>query len=475
MRPWTIAAAGTLLPLWVGLTIGSAQDWPTHRGNPQRTGNVDGKPGPRHPRIVWVYRSGEQYIASPVAGTRHLYLAGLGAFNSAALHALHLEPKTPDQQVAWSKRTPVLKLPVVSSPAVAERRLVFGDGMHQTDGAVLHCLREDDGMTVWQLPMPGRLVHLEGAPTIVGDRVFMTGGNAGVFCVSLNRVVLEGKERDAAEVQRILDQRWKELLARYEEEKKKDPDFAVPPNEDLLPKPTPKMLWQRGKDQWHVDASVAVVNGRVFAASSYLDDEKIGERKLLCLQADDGTVVWQQPLRFNPWAGPTVAGDLVLVGSSSIRFDPKLIPQGKGEVAAFDAVSGKLRWQRELPGGVVSPVVFSDGLAVFTATDGVVRAYDAATGKERWTQQGKGPYFAGPAVAAGVVYVADLKGVVQALELATGKPLWSLDLARDPAVKAPGMVYGSPVVHQGRLYLATCNLEGEHARQPAVIVCIADK
>ncbi|MCS6977296.1 MAG: PQQ-binding-like beta-propeller repeat protein [Gemmatales bacterium] len=459
----------------VSWSVATAQDWPTHRGNPQRTGNVDGKAGPRQPRVLWVHRSGEQFVASPVVGSRHLYLAGLGAFNSAALHAFRLEAKSPDQQIAWSKRTPVLKLPVVSSPAVVGGRLVFGDGMHQTDGAILHCLREDDGLRVWQLPMPGRLVHLEGSPTIVGDRIFMTGGNAGVFCVALDRVVLEGKEMNAAEVQTILDRRWKELLARYEEEKKKDPDFAVPPNEDQLPKPTPKLLWQKGKDRWHVDASLAVVNGRVFVASSYLDDEKIGERKLLCLQADDGSLLWQQPLRLNPWAGPTVVDDLILVGSSSIRFDPKLIPNGKGEVAAYEVASGKLRWQRDVPGGVVSPIACSKGLAIFTATDGQVRAWDVATGQERWSQAGRGPFFAGPAVAGDVVYAADLKGVVHAFELATGKLLWMLDFAKDSAVKAPGMVYGSPIVHQGRLYLATCNLEGEHARQPAVIVCIGEK
>jgi hypothetical protein len=42
----------------------------------------------------------------------------------------------------------------------------------------------------------------------------------------------------------------------------------------------------------------------------------------------------------------------------------------------------------------------------------------------------------------------------------------------DRAVQAPGMIYGGPVVHGGKVYVATCNLEGPLARQPTVVVCI---
>ncbi len=462
-----IAFLGTVHPQTHG-------DWPTHRGNIERTGNIDNQPGPKAPKILWIHKGQEHFIASPVVGTKEVYVSGLGAFNTASLHALALTPQ-PGKQVVWSKRAPFLKLPVVSSPAVADGKVVFGDGMHQTDGAVLHCLRADGGLALWQLPILGRLVHLEGAPTIANGRVYMGGGNAGVFCVELNKVRLEGKDLEVAEVQKILDQRWKELLKKYEEDKKKDPDFAIPPTEDMLPKPAPKLVWQQGKDSWHVDASVAVVGGKVLAASALLDDEKVGDRTLHCLDAKDGKPLWKTPLRLNPWAGPTVAGKLVIVGCSNIRFDPKAIPGGKGEIVAVDLTNGNVKWRKDVPGGVVSPVAVKDGLAIFTATDGKVRAWDAATGQEKWSHDAKAGFFAGPAIAGGTVYVADLKSVVHALSLADGKPQWMLDLAGDANIKAAGMVYGSPVVHAGRLYLATCNLESESAREPTAVVCIGEK
>ena len=124
-------------------------------------------------------------------------------------------------------------------------------------------------------------------------------------------------------VQKILDAKWKDLVAKYEADKKKDPDFAIPPSDDSLPKPAPKRLWQQGQEKWHVDAPLAVVGQRVLAASSFLDDERIGDRTLYCLQASDGAVMWKTSLRLNPWSGPSVAGNLVLIGGSSIRFDPK--------------------------------------------------------------------------------------------------------------------------------------------------------
>jgi outer membrane protein assembly factor BamB len=336
-------------------------------------------------------------------------------------------------------------------------------------------LNADTGLPLWQYSLPGRLVHLEGTPTVANGKVFMGGGNAGVLCVELSIVTLEGKELPLSQVQELIDKRWKALREKYEEEKKKDPDFAIPPSEDLLPKPSPKVIWRRGQEQWHVDASLAVVQDRVLVASSYLDEEKLGIQSLYCLAADTGNLLWQVPLRLNPWAGPTVSGEMVVVGCSSIRFDPKTIPGAHGELIAVDLTNGAVKWQKAVPGGVVSPVAVKDGLAVFTGTDGKVRAWDLQSGEERWATSQGAAYFAGPAVVQRVIHTADLSGKAHALSLDDGRSLWTLNLASEAGINAPGMVYGSPVVHGGRLYLATCNLEGANARNPTVVICIGEK
>ncbi len=299
--------------------------------------------------------------------------------------------------------------------------IVFGDGMHQTDGATLYCMKADSGVPLWQLPFPGHLIHLEGAVTVDNGRVYSGGGNAGVFCVDAMHVNLDGRAQELSAVQPAIEKRWAELLVKFEEDKKKDANLAVPPSEDALPKPAPNLLWQQGKDKWHVDVPVLVTGGKVFAASAYLDDDKCGDRALICLNSADGGVRWEVPLKINPWGGPTLAGDLVLVACSSIRFDKKLVPSAKGEIVAIDFNSGQVRWRKDVAGGVLSTVAVKKNLAVFTATDGKIRAWDIASGAEKWVYDGKAPFFAGAAIAGDMIYAADLAGILHCISLADGK------------------------------------------------------
>ena len=216
-------------------------------------------------------------MASPVAGADALYVSGLAAFNTGNFHALSLDPAAKDREL-WSKSPPYLKLPTVSAPALADGKVIFGDGMHQTDGAILHCVDAKGGRPVWQFVLPGELVHLEGTPAVAGGKAFMGGGSAGVLAVDVNRVTLDGQELAPADAQAALDKLWKAALAKFEEEKKKDPTFAVPPSDDSLPKPAPKLLWRQGEGKWHVDGSVALAGDRLLVPSTYLDKEQTGDR-----------------------------------------------------------------------------------------------------------------------------------------------------------------------------------------------------
>src|SRR5262245_3250872 len=451
--------------------VQSAEPWSTYRGNPARTGCADGVAGPAAPKVLWALPSKDHFVASPVPAGDTVVVSGLGAFNVASVMALPMEPKSNPPAAVWTRSTPYLKLPVVSSPAVAGNKIVFGDGMHQDAGAVLHCLGLEKGLPLWQRPFPGALVHLEGAPTVAGGRAFIGGGAAGVVCVELGRTTLDGRELDEAAVRKLLDDRWKELQAKYEAEKRKDPMLAVPPSEDQLPKPSPVLVWQQGNGQWHVDAPVNVAGERVLVASAFLDKEGVGERALICLDAKTGKEQWRQKLALNPWGGASVLGDLVVVAGSTIGYYPQQIKGAKGEIAGFDLATGTPKWRKEVPGGIVGSVALGDGVAVTTATDGKVRAFDLASGERKWIYDAKTPFFAPPAVVGGVAYAADLSGVVHAIGLNDGRERWRLDLGGDP-VKAPGMVYGGPILHGGRVYVGTVNLEGANAGKPTAFVCI---
>ena len=458
--------------------IASAADplpWATYRGNPQRTGNTDNLPGPAAPGVLWSVKSQDHFVASPVPIGDKLFVSGLGGFNRPTLSLFPLASKGSKVEPFWSKSAPYLKLASVSSPAfdAAKNAIVVGDGMHQDSGGLLHCLDATTSRPLWQLPLPGDLIHLEGGPTILGSKVYIGGGAAGVLCVELDKLTLDGKEIALAEIAKLQEAKWKDLLVKFEEQKKKDPDFAVPPNDDMLLKPSPKKVWQVGQTKWHVDAPVNATGDKLLVPTSFLDKEKVGERALYCLNAATGETIWKADLALNPWGGASVAGDTVIVPGSSIGYYFNEVKGAKGDLTALDLATGKVKWKKEVPGGVVGCVAIAEGLAICTASDGKVRAYRLADGDRAWIYDAKYNIFAPPAVAGGVVYAADLQGTVHAIDLKTGAPKWTFALSKE--VGAPGMVYGGVSVHGGRVVVATCNLEGPNARKDTAIVVLGAK
>lgn len=462
-----------LLCVWLVCSVGfvAAQEpWSTYRGNAARTGNTDRQPIPETLRVVWSVKSQDHFVASMVPIEKGLYSSALGAFNRPVLAVYPLDGKA-DAKPIWTRSAPYLRLASVSSPAVSGSRIVFGDGMHQDAGGVLHCLTADTGRPLWQLPMPGELNHLEGAPTISGGKVYMGAGAGGVLCVDLQKALLDGKEFSDAEILSMQNARWKELQAKYDAEKKKDPDFAIPPNEDQLHKPAPKILWKKGEQKWHVDAPVTVVGDRVLVATSFLDKENVGERALYCLNANTGETLWTAPLKFNPWGGASVVGETVIISGSSVGYYYTMLKGAKGDVSAFDLKTGEQKWRKEVPAGVVGCVALTDELAITTATDGKARAFAIADGERRWIYDAKVPIFAPPAISGELVVIGDLNSTVHVVGLHDGQARSKLDLGKD-GPQTPGMIYGGPIIHGGNVYLATCNLEGPLARKPTCVVCL---
>ncbi len=455
-------------------SAGEPSPWSTYRGNIQRTGNTDGKPGPAKPTLVWVLKSQDHFIASPVPAGTNIIFSGLGAFNRPSMIGIPIEARKVVEP-AWVRTSPFLKLPTVSSPAIFDDKMVFGDGMHQTDGAVLYCVPSAAGFPLWQLPIPGELVHLEGSPVIRNAKVYIGGGAAGVMCVDLLKASVNAKEFDLPGLALAQAEKWKELKAKYEVDKKKDPDFAIPPSEDQLLKAVPKVFWKQGEKKWHVDAPINVVDRKVLVASAFLEKEKVGDRALHCLNADTGEPIWRAELGINPWGGPSVDGNVVVVTGSTISYDPKLLKGARGIIAAFELDTGKPLWKKEFPGGILGCAALAQGLAIFTCTDGKVRGLSLKDGERRFLYDAKAPIFAPPAVVAQTVYVADLKGIVHAIDSKTGTLIWQFNVGSDPAVQAPGMVYGGILVHGGQLFLATCNLDGPNAQKATCAVCIGSK
>jgi outer membrane protein assembly factor BamB len=475
------AVSLALLALFLHGPAAVSQDWPTYRGDLRRSGSAGEIPGPRKPDVLWVFPGTNQYLAAPAPGEEAVFIPALGAFNTPLALALASAPQA-GERVVWSRRAPALRLPPAASPVVAAGVVYFGEGMHQNEAGAVSAFSAADGLPLWRLEVSGELHHVEGSPALAGGRLYFGCGSGGIFCVDPGRVELEGRELALADAERLLRKRWDELAAAYEAEKKKDPDFAVPPSAADLPAGRVKTIWNAGADRWHVDAPLAVSGERVLAGSAYLDEEKVGDRALICLAAADGALIWRVPLEHNPWGSPSLARGpggrtAVLAGSSSIRYDPALVGEARGEVLAVDLESGERFWSIAVRGGVLSPVAVDAGgtTGVFTSTDGAVRAVNTASGEVIWSSAAGTPYFAAVSLAGGRAFAVDLDGTLRALEMAGGKEAWRLDLAAHPKVGMPGRVYASPLCAAGRIFVATCNLEGPHAGEPTAVICIGEE
>jgi outer membrane protein assembly factor BamB len=172
--------------------------------------------------------------------------------------------------------------------------------MHQDSGGILHCIHATTSKPLWQLPMPGELIHLEGAPAVAGGKVFIGGGAAGAICVELDKATLDGKEYDLPTIAKMQEAKWKELVVAYEAAKAKKDDFAIPPDDSQLLKFAPKKVWQKGEKKWHVDAPVNLVGDLLLVPTSFLDKEKVGERALYALKRETGDTAWKRELTSTP-------------------------------------------------------------------------------------------------------------------------------------------------------------------------------
>ena len=187
--------------------------------------------------------------------------------------------RKPRSASLWTKTTPYLKLPTVSSPACLTAQLIFGDGMHQTDGAILHCLRLDKGLPLWQLSgarqpgPPGRLAdhrRRQGLSRRRRGRRPVRGPRTGSRSTA--------RRWTPPAIQKILDENWAEAAGEVRGRQEEGPRFRRAAQRGSAAQARTRPAWQQGKDKWHVDAPVAVAGDHVLVASAFLDKEKVGDR-----------------------------------------------------------------------------------------------------------------------------------------------------------------------------------------------------
>ncbi|MDD4911822.1 MAG: outer membrane protein assembly factor BamB [Sideroxydans sp.] len=146
----------------------------------------------------------------------------------------------------------------------------------------------------------------------------------------------------------------------------------------------------------------------VFAASA---------KSLARFERESGKQVWRIVPDFTVSGGVGAGDGLVLVGGD------------KGDVAAYDDVSGALRWKTKVFSEILSAPKIADGVVVVRTGNGRIAGLDAADGKRLWLYERSTPTLivrnhAGVMIRNGMVYAGFAAGKVAAIGLTKGVVIW---------------------------------------------------
>ena len=144
--------------------------------------------------------------------------------------------------------------------------------------------------------------------------------------------------------------------------------------------------------------------------------------------------------------GVAASGTLVLVASV------------KGEVLAYDS-AGKQLWRTELPGEVLAPPAVDGTLVVVRVGDGRIYGLDAVNGRQRWVYQRSTPALSlrnhsGVVLERGAIFAGFPGGRLVALAAATGNVGWDSVVALPRGtteLERVADVMGLPVVDGDRV------------------------
>jgi outer membrane protein assembly factor BamB len=228
---------------------------------------------------------------------------------------------------------------------------------------------------------------------------------------------------------------------------------------------------QQLKQDWKIsvgfaDATPALVNNKLYVFT------RQGENEVLqCLDAATGKQIWQSE-------GYPAA---VVTGAAASHPGPRSSPavaEGKvitlgvaGDLACFDAATGKLLWRYEKYKGAVprffagmSPLVVSGTCIAHLGgpAAGKFIAFDLVSGNVKWETDGEGAGYASPAImnvdgTKQVVFQTPTKLV--SLNITDGVQLWEY---ATPVGTGRAEAAASPIVDQHKIYY-TGNLNGVNA------------
>ncbi|MCI0823413.1 MAG: PQQ-binding-like beta-propeller repeat protein [Chloroflexi bacterium] len=162
----------------------------------------------------------------------------------------------------------------------------------------------------------------------------------------------------------------------------------------------------RGQVSWsrflgiNTQSTPTVADGVVYLGAHF---------KVLALDAETGTVIWEQATKGPVHSSPAVAGDTLFLGFMDHRM------------LALEQNTGTVRWQFETGGAITGSANVTNGIVYFGSWDNFIYALDAATGELIWKTRTVGEIRSAVAVHEGALFASDNEGNLYILNARTGQ------------------------------------------------------
>jgi outer membrane protein assembly factor BamB len=171
--------------------------------------------------------------------------------------------------------------------------------------------------------------------------------------------------------------------------------------------------------------------------------------EVFAIDESRGKVQWAYRSGRCSAASPAIGSHLVFV--ALLNRPPCNASHGRdGKVIAFDAETGKIRWQRTIGPSESSPL-FAGSVVVVGDWSHNVYAFTSGTGNLRWHYHAGGLIKGAISQAGNRVFFGSYDTHVYALDVRTGKQLWRA--SSQPRIGRTGTFYANPAVAYGRIYL----------------------
>jgi outer membrane protein assembly factor BamB len=213
---------------------------------------------------------------------------------------------------------------------------------------------------------------------------------------------------------------------------------------DFPHRPPFRRIWTFGARQL-VEFPPAIAYGRLYFSNN--------SGVVFGVNAQTGKRAWRRETGRCAASSPAVSNQVIFftfLNAPPCNRRPS--PRLTGEVIAFAAGFGKVRWRARIGPSESSPAI-AHGMVYVGDWHGDVYALDERTGEVRWRYRTGGQIKGGVAVTGRRLYVGSYDHHVYALDALTGELLWRG--AAQQRLGPRGTFYSTPAAAYGRVYIGS--------------------